>query len=64
MKRKTQDPALVAWLDKARQAQAEFERWYRRARRAFTGMEKARQKMARLQRRIEQHTAQEKGDHP
>jgi hypothetical protein len=59
MPRKTRDPVLIGLLDKAKQAQEEFDRWYRRARRAFTAMEKARRRLSRLQRRIAQHNPQE-----
>jgi hypothetical protein len=51
-RRKTPDPRRVALLDKADRARADFERWYRRLRRALTGCEKARRRMANVQRQL------------
>jgi hypothetical protein len=58
MPRKTKDPKLLALLDKAHRARADYERWYARLKRAFNALEKARQRIMRLQRRIDQATAQ------
>jgi hypothetical protein len=54
MTRKAHDPLLIKLLDEELHAREEFERWYRRAKRAFTGMEKARRKLIRIERRVEQ----------
>jgi hypothetical protein len=52
MPRKTTDPRRIALEDKADRARADFERWYVRCKRAFTAMEKARQRLIRLQRQL------------
>ena len=54
MPRKTTDPRRIALEDKADRARADFEPWYVRCKRAFTAMEKARQRLARLQRQLAQ----------
>jgi hypothetical protein len=51
--RKTTDPRKVALLDKIHQARECFERYYSRMKRAFTRMEKERQRIARLQRQLD-----------
>jgi hypothetical protein len=52
MRRKTQNPALIALHDERAKATAEFERWFSRCKRAFTRMDKARKKLARIARKI------------
>jgi hypothetical protein len=56
-RKKTADPVLVALLDKAAKAREEFERWYRRLKAAFTRMERARQRLLRLERKIRDYHA-------
>lgn len=56
-RRRKPDPKLVALLEQRAKALAEGERWYARLKRAFGRVEKARQRAARLLRRIEQRSA-------
>jgi hypothetical protein len=51
-RRKTTDPRLLALLDKKHKANERFERWYVRLKRAFTALEKERQRLMRLERAI------------
>ena len=55
MPRKTSDPQLIALMDQRAKAQAEFDRWYSRLKRAFTRLDTARRKVARLGKRIDAH---------
>src|SRR5262249_46593567 len=52
MPRKTQDPRLVALLDKRAKLTADFERHYARLKRAFNRLEKTRQALGRVYKRI------------
>ncbi len=53
MARKTEDPRKIALLDKLTRSRADFERWYARLKRAFTRLEKTRQRIVRLQRQLD-----------
>ncbi len=53
MRRKTRDPRLVALMDKKAMLQADCEKHYRRMRLAFNRLEKSRQALARLAKRID-----------
>jgi hypothetical protein len=55
MARKT-DPKLIALHDELAKAQADAERWYAHLKRAFTRLDKARRKAARIARRIDSYT--------
>jgi hypothetical protein len=52
VRRKTTDPKRLALLAKADKARADFEKWYRRLKRALTGCEKARRHMANVRRQL------------
>lgn len=53
MPRKTQDPRRIALLDKREKLRADFDRAYARLRRSFRQMEKTRQALIRLAKRID-----------
>jgi hypothetical protein len=52
MPRKTKDPRLIALLDKREKLQTDCERHYRKLRLNFNRLEKSRQQLARLCKRI------------
>jgi len=52
VRRKVCDPRRLALEAKADKARADFEKWYRRLKRAPTGCEKARRHMANVRRRL------------
>jgi hypothetical protein len=52
MPRKTNDPRKVALNDRIEKCRADFEKWYARARRAFTRMDKTKRTIVRLQRQL------------
>jgi hypothetical protein len=51
-RKKTSDPALIALHEKASKARTDFERWYTKLKAAFNRMERARQRLLRLERKI------------
>jgi hypothetical protein len=55
MARKTADPKLIALLDAQEKARLAYARWYMRMRRAVAKLEKARLRIASLERRIAAH---------
>jgi hypothetical protein len=52
MPRKTRDPRLIALLDKREKLQTDCERHYVRMKRAFNRLEKTRQALTRVCKRI------------
>jgi len=52
MPRKTKDPRLIALFDKRHKLRADCERHYGRMKRAFNRLEKTRQQLARVCKRI------------
>lgn len=53
MPRKTQDPRRIALLDKQEKLRRDFDRAYARMRRSFRQMEKTRQALIRLAKRLD-----------
>jgi hypothetical protein len=51
--KKESDPGRVAMHEKLAQAQADFERWYGRLKRAFNAMEKAKSRVQRLRKKLD-----------
>jgi hypothetical protein len=49
------DPKLIALNEQLAKARVEAERWYARLKRAFNRLDRARQKVARVGKRIEAH---------
>ena len=60
-RKKTTDPRLVALLDKQEKLRADCERSYQRMRRAFNRLEKTRQALNRLGKRIDAFRALQNG---
>ncbi len=58
MSRKGIDPKRAALLERQAKLRADYERSYARMKRAFTRMEKARQALARIARRLSQMDSQ------
>ncbi len=56
MTRKTQDPALIKLLDAREQARTAADRWWTRLKRAFNALDKAKHRVQRLSRQIDEHS--------
>lgn len=60
-RRKSTDPTLVALMDEQAKTIGDFDRWYARMKRAFSRMDKLKNKLSRLARRIEARQAESAG---